>query len=299
MNRPVQKTAELEQASAPPSQAPATRIAVSAIILTLDEEINIARCLTCLDRIDDLILVDSGSTDRTLAIAQEVRPEVRSFHHSFQDFGDQRNWAIDHTEPKHDWILFVDADEFCTPELLDEIDAFVREPGEHVGAFIAGKTYFLGRWLKHAALYPSYQLRLLRRGDVRFRKEGHGQREATSGPLHYLQEAWIHEGFSKGIQQWIDRHNKYSTDEVELIFRLRCEPLVARELFTSDAVVRRRALKKLGARLPLRPLSRFFYAYVMKRGFLDGVPGLIFCLLRLAHDIHIVAKLAEHRNKTS
>ena len=270
-------------------------IPVSAIILTLNEEVNIARCLACLDRVNDVILVDSGSTDHTLAIAQDVRPDLRSFQHDFQDFGDQRNWAIDHTDPKHEWLLFVDSDEFCTPELSDEIDAFVRDPGQHVGAFIAGKNYFLGRWLKHATLYPSYQLRLLRRGQVRFHKEGHGQREVTSGTLYYLREAWIHEGFSKGLHQWIDRHNQYSTDEVDLILSLREGPVNARELWSSDAIVRRRALKRLGARLPCRPLIRFVYVYFMRRGFLDGVPGLIFCLLRVAHDIHIVAKLAEHR----
>ena len=131
-----------------------------------------------------------------------------------------------------------------------------------------------------------------------FREEGETMiREVTSGSLYYLKESWVHEGFSKGTHHWIYRHNQYSTDEVILVLRLRQEALTTRELLTSDPIVRRRALKKLGARLPFRPLTRFVYIYILRGGFLDGAPGFIFCLLRFAHDIHIVAKLAECRKR--
>src|SRR5690606_30532219 len=112
---------------------------------------------------------------------------------------------------------FVDADEFCSPALLDEISAFIANSGEHVGGYVAGKNYFLGRWLKHTTYYPSYQLRLLRFGEVRFRKEGHGQRETTDGPFVYFRESWRHEGFSQGVSHWIARHNRYSSEETELL----------------------------------------------------------------------------------
>ena len=91
---------------------------------------------------------------------------------SFKDFGEQRNWALDNTSPRHPWILFVDADEFCTPEFIDEIGDFLRAPRNYVGAYVAGKSYFMGRWMKHAMMYPSFQLRLLKLGAVRHRKEG-------------------------------------------------------------------------------------------------------------------------------
>ena len=202
---------------------------------------------------------------------------------------------MENINPRHDWVLFVDADEFCTDALLAEIRDWVAAPGPNVGAFIAGRNYFLGRWLKHSTMYPSYQLRLLKRGAVRFRKEGHGQKEIADGPLHYLSEGWVHEGFSKGLQQWIARHNVYSSEEGELILQLRAQPLHWPHLISRDPILRRRALKTLAAKLPGRPWTRFLYTYVWRRGFLDGKPGLTYCLLRLAHDIHILAKLDEQR----
>lgn len=268
-------------------------VPVTAVILTYNEAANIGRCLACLENVADVVIVDSGSIDATLESARAARPGVRIFHHAFKDFGDQRNWAIDHVGPISDWLLFVDADEFCDPELLLEIQDFIANPDGKVGAFIAGRNYFLGRWLKYSTLYPSYQLRLLRVGSVRFRKEGHGQREVTDGALHYLKSGWRHEGFSKGVHQWVARHNQYSTDEVELILRLRREALDFGALVGADPIARRRALKVLASRLPARALFRFAYTYFLRRGFLDGRAGLDYCLLRLAHDLHIRVKMHE------
>lgn len=273
-----------------------TRIPLTAIILSLNEEANISACANALTRVGDLVLVDSNSTDGTVERARTARPDVRVFFHTFKDFGEQRNWALDHTSPRYPWVLFVDADEFCSPALLDEISAFIANSGENVGGYVAGKNYFLGRWLKHTTYYPSYQLRLLKLGEVRFRKEGHGQRETTDGPFVYFREGWRHEGFSQGVSHWIARHNRYSSEETELLVRLRNEKLHWRELVSGDPIVRRRAAKKLGAKLPFRPLTRFVYTYVLRRGFMDGIPGLMYCLLRVAHDIHIVVKLYELRH---
>lgn len=271
---------------------------ITALILTYNESVNIEPCLRALGKVDDVAIVDSGSTDDTLTKARNVRPDVRIFEHPFQDFGDQRNWAIDHTAPRHDWLLFVDADEFCDPELLEEIAALIDNPGDLVGGYVAGRNYFLGEWLKRSTMYPSYQLRLLRRGQVRYRKEGHGQREVTDGPLHYLSHGWRHEAFSKGVHQWVARHNQYSTDEVELILSLRSQSIRWDHLFGSDPIARRRALKVLAARLPGRPLWRFLYTYFVRLGLLDGRAGLDYCLLRIAHDLHIGVKLRE-RNSPS
>lgn len=269
------------------------RIPVTAIVLTYNEATNVESCLKAMVRLDEIIVIDSFSTDDTLERVRRTRPDAGVFSNPFKDFGDQRNWALDNTEPKHDWILLVDADEYCTSELLDEIAAFVRTPGDATGAFIAAKNYFLGRWLKHSTLYPSYQLRLLKLGAVRYRKEGHGQKEVTDKPLAYLKNGWIHYAFSKGLYQWIARHNRYSTDEIELILSLRRQAIGWAELFGLDPIVRRRALKRLGARVPFRPLVQFFYLYVLRGGFLDGYAGFIFCMLRFSHGVHIVAKLAE------
>jgi glycosyltransferase involved in cell wall biosynthesis len=270
-------------------------IPLTAIILTLNEADNIRDCLAGLTRIADVVILDSGSTDGTIEIARRMRPDIRVFEHPFKDFGEQRTFAIKTCAGAHEWILFVDADEYCTDVFLDEVQAFLASPGANVGAYVAGKNYFLGRWLRYSTLYPSYQLRLLRRDRVHFVKEGHGQREVADGPLHYLSEGWRHEGFRKGVAQWIDRHNRYSTEEVELHRRLEREPLSAGEFFSRNAIERRRAVKRLSARLPLRPVLLFFYLYVWKRGFIDGYPGFLYCAMVSANMVYIVAKRAEAR----
>ena len=273
------------------------KIPVSVIVLTRDEAINIGRCLAGLSEFDDLIVVDSGSTDATLDVICNEFPSVRIFQHPFEDFGQQRNWAIEETRARHAWILFVDADEFMLSALSDEIRQFVADPGDAVGAFVAGRNHFLGRWLKRCTYFPSYQLRLLKRGEVWYRREGHGQREVTGGRLIYPGNHWDHEGFSHGVEHWIDRHNRYSTAECELILRLRHERLPVRELFERDPVRRRRALKILGAKLPGRPFLRFAYTYFLRWGFLDGYPGFLFCMLRFGHDWHIITKLVEAQRR--
>lgn len=271
------------------------QIPVTAIVLTYNEEKNIERCLNCLKRIEDIVVVDSYSTDETIDAAYRARQNVRVLQHPFVDFGQQRNWALDNVDPKNRWVLFVDADEFCSDDLIEEIGKFVTDPGRFVGAYIAGKNYFLNSWLKYSTMYPSYQLRLLERGNVRYKKEGHGQREKTDGPLSYLKESWRHEGFSKGVYQWIERHNQYSSEEVELILRLRGEKVKLGLLCSRDAIERRRAWKIVGAKMPMRPLSRFVYTYFLRFGFLDGFPGFLYCCLRISHDLHIVVKIAESK----
>lgn len=277
----------------------AARVPITAIILTQNEAVNIADCLRSLEWIDDVVIVDSGSTDATLDLARTTRPDARIFSHPFTDFGEQRNWALDHTAPKHEWILFVDADERITPTCAEAIQRAIREATPCDGYFLTYRNFFMGRWIRHCTLYPSWQLRLLRKGRVRFQKEGHGQREVAEGPLGYIREPYDHFPFSKGIEDWVARHNAYSTREAELILRLQREPLRMVECFSADPIVRRRALKRLAARLPARPLLRFLYIYVWRGGFLDGRAGWTYAWLRVAHEIHISAKLAVARRHSS
>lgn len=281
------------------NSASGMRIPVSVIILTYNEEDNIRDCLQHLDAFDDVIIVDSYSNDNTVEAGQEVRSDVRVFKNTFVDFGQQRNWAIDHTSPKYDWILFLDADEHCTPELVCEIKNTINNPGEYSGFYLTCRNFFLGKWIRRCTLYPSWQLRLFRKGEVWYRKEGHGQREVTEGPLGYLKEPYDHYGFSKGIHHWIARHNNYSSNEVELIYRLKNEPFLLKDIFHKDPVTKRRALKRFAARVGFRPVFRFIYLYFFRRGFLDGKEGFLFCLLRVAHEIHITVKLAEAENSNS
>lgn len=269
------------------------RFPISVIILTFNEAENIGPCLSTVDWADDAIVVDSGSTDETMQRAKRARANVRIFTHPFGNFGAQRNWALDETAPKHEWVLFLDADERCNAGCAAAIREAVTSPRDHVGFYLTYRNFFLDRWIKHCTLYPTWQLRLLKLGAVRFQKEGHGQREVAEGQLGYVREPYDHYGFSKGVAHWIERHNRYSSDEVELVHRLRKEPLRILELLNGGSVARRRWLKRIGARVWCRPLVRFLYVYFLRRGFLDGRAGLVYCALRLAHDIHMGSKLAE------
>lgn len=285
------RTSPEHPSSSPPASV--TRAPVTAIILTCNEAANIAACLRSLDWVDEIVLVDSGSSDETLALARSVRTDARVLTHAFEDFGAQRDWALDHAAPRHPWVLFLDADERSHDAFAAAVRRAIAEPGEKVGFYLCARNYFFGQWLKRCTLFPSWQLRLLRVGEVRYRKEGHGQREVTEGALGYLREPYDHYPFSKGVRAWIDRHNVYSSEEVELIRALRHERLALKELFARDAVRRRRCLKRLAAKVGFRPLLRFVYLYVLRLGFLDGRAGLHFCLLWMAYDIHITVKLVE------
>lgn len=268
---------------------------VSAIILTHNEERNIRECIRSLHWAAEVIVVDSGSTDATTTAARQAREDVCVFHHPFLDFGDQRNWALDEAAPAHDWILFLDADERCTPELAASIQRVVAAPTGAVGYFLCYRNYFLGRWIRRCTRFPTWQLRLIKRGQVRYEKMGHGQKEVTSGPLAYLQEPYDHYGFSQGVAHWIARHNKYSSEEVRHVLELRNQNLNLADLGDRDSVVRTRCMKRIASRLPFRPLIGFLYLYIWRRGFLDGYAGLMYCLLQLTHEINILVKLEEMR----
>lgn len=272
-------------------------IPLSVIILTHNEAKNIGHCLSHLQSVQEVIIVDSGSTDDTIEIARQARPNVRVSVNPFTDFGQQRNWAIENTSAAFPWILFVDADEYCDPKFVEEVSAFLNAPGEVVGGYVAGRNYFLGTWLRRTMKYPSYQLRLLRVGHVRFRKDGHGQREIVDGRCHWFRSGWRHEAFSKGIEQWIARHNRYSTEEVARIIELRQEPLHLSRLFSSNRAVRSREKWKLWSRVPGKPLLRFLEMYLLRLGFLDGRAGFIYALLIMTHWVHINAKVQEHRDR--
>lgn len=268
------------------------QIPVSIIILTFNEEANVAACIQSVAWSNDIIVVDSHSTDATANIAQSSSDAVRLYQNAFEDFGQQRNWAIDNTEPKHDWILFVDADERIPDDCASHIQRVLSAPAEPVGYYLTYRNWFMGKWIRHCTLYPSWQLRLFKKGKVRYRKAGHGQEEVTEGELAYIDTPYDHYGFSKGIADWIDRHNDYSSNEAEMIRTMKKEGISPAR--SSDPVARRRRLKQAAAKVGMRPLLRFLYLYIFRGGFRDGRPGYIFCMLRVAHEIHITAKIYEN-----
>ncbi len=258
-------------------------IPVSVLILTLNEEDNLPGCLSALSWCDDIVVIDSGSTDRTCEIAEKFG--ARIFTRVFDDFANQRNFGLTDAVLKHEWILHLDADEVVTPDLISEMATAIRSP--YFDAYrIPSKTIFMNRWLRYSGMYPVYQVRLTRKGVFRFKQVGHGQREdIPTERIGSLSEPYLHHTFSKGIHDWVERHNRYSTAEAEEILRhLRQGKVKWANLFGADVVERRRTLKEISYRLPFRPLFRFFYMFVLRKGFLDGKVGLTYCRLLMLYE---------------
>ena len=270
-------------------------MSISVLLLTLNEQSNIRGCIEALDGCDDIVVLDSYSKDDTVALARQMGARV--YARAFDNFADQRNFALAHISFQYDWVLHLDADEILTPELKAEMTSVILNP--HYDAYrIPSKTMFFGRWLRYSGMYPSYQVRLARKTGFRFKQVGHGQREdIASERIGTLKHPYLHYSFSKGLSDWIEKHNRYSTDEAWAIVRSREENMLidwAGLWAWQDRMRRRRTLKTLSFRLPCRPLLRFLYMYVLRRGFLDGRAGFTYCQLLSFCEYMIVFKTREY-----
>ena len=267
---------------------------ISVLILTLNEEANLPRCIGALGWADDVVVLDSFSTDATTEVARRLGARV--FQRSFDDFAGQRNHALEHVEFKHDWVLHLDADEVVTEALRRELEGVVDK--QTFDAYrIAGKLMFQGRWLRRSGMYPVYQVRFGHKEKLRFRQVGHGQQEALSSDrIGTLSEAYLHFGFSKGIGDWIERHNRYSSAEAkENVGKSKPFGAVVRQLLSANRTERRRGVKALTRWLPFRPFLRFTYMYLLKMGFMDGQPGWTYCRMMADYEYWIVLKERELR----
>lgn len=270
---------------------------ISIVILTKDEEKDLPQALKSVQWSDDIHVLDSGSTDRTIEIAKEYGAVISS--NPFKSFGQQRNHALDCLDIKNDWILFQDADEVVTDAFKDAMFKAIEEANENVaGFYCCWKMILEGQWLKHCDNFPKWQFRLMKKGMARFTDFGHGQKESdVKGEIIYLKEPYLHYGFSKGWTQWINRHNKYSS--LEAIDRVKDTPPF-KDIFASHSSKRNPALKSWLTRLPGWPLLRFFHAYVINLGFTEGVPGFIYCVNMAYYEFLIQIKIRENKkNKAS
>jgi glycosyltransferase involved in cell wall biosynthesis len=273
---------------------------ISAVVLTKNEEINLPVCLPHLSGwVDDLVVVDSGSTDQTVSLAEDYGARV--YLHRMQDFviSKQRNWALSNCDIRSEWILFVDADEVITSSLKQEIDSKITSaPDEIVGFRLCFKFVFMGRWLKHVGTFPVWHDRLARRGRVRFVGIG-GVRECfdpTCGKVGYIDEPYLHYGFNKGIAAWIRRHNRYSSDIAPYVNEARKNPIEWKAVAngSKDLRAHKRTLEALSARvLWFSPFLRFIYLYLFRKGFLDGVPGFLYAMMVAQYQFMIYLKVCE------
>jgi glycosyltransferase involved in cell wall biosynthesis len=267
-------------------------MSLSVLVLTYNEEANIRRCLKSVAWSDDVVVLDSGSTDRTVAIAEGMGARV--LQRPFDNFAGQRNWGLDRAGFKHDWVLHLDADEAVPPEMHEEILVAIRD-GRFAGYRISLKLMFQDRWIRRASMFPAYQVRLGRRDGLRFKMEGHGQREnLPPGEVGTFETSLLHYSFEKGLSDWFEKHNRYSTAEAAEGLRRRAQGGGGFwGIFSRDRGARFRAMKNLSAHLPFRPFLRFVYMAVIRRGILDGVPGLHYCLLVAIYEYMIVLKEKE------
>lgn len=270
---------------------------MTAMIFTLNEEIHLPSCMASLAGCDDIVVIDSFSTDRTEEICRGSG--IRFFQHAFEGFGMQRNWAIDHTEPKHEWILMLDADERVTPELLEELRNVATSSQTDIGAYRVKRRFHMwGRWLRYSSLYPSYIVRLVRKGRVRYINRGHAETQDVEGDIRELRHDLIDENL-KGIDAWFERQNRYSAKDAEFELTSERVPMQWGHLYSRDPLARRAALKRIAMSLPGRPLLYFFYSYFIRGGFLDGYDGLVFCLMRALYQGMVVVKKHDLRKQST
>ena len=251
----------------------------SVLVLTLNEERNLPRCLASVAGCDDLVVLDSGSTDGTVAIAHAAGARV--FTRPFDNFAGQRNYAQRTIAFHHPWVFHLDADEQFTPELFAECHARAAGPAANLdGYLVAPKMLWQGRWIPHCTDFPAYQARFVRAPEFVYVEVGHGQREAPAMRLGRMQANYLHDLSAGGKAEWLAKHRRYARAEAKHHFHAgaggeRLWP----ELFAREPLRRRRALKRLSYALPARPALRFVYQYFLRGGFLDGAAGLQYCRL--------------------
>lgn len=261
---------------------------VSVLIFTLDEEIHLPACLDALAWCDDVILVDSFSRDRTEAICRER--DVGFHQHLFEGFGRQRNWALENLPIRHDWVLILDADERVPPELAAELQEIARRAPADMGAFrVRRRFYMWGRWLRYSSLYPTWVVRFIHKNRVRYVNRGHAETQEVQGALGDLRNDLIDENL-KGIDEWYERQNRYSTKDAEYELEREGAELRPGDLLSGDPLVRRAALKRLAWRMPMRPFIYFLYSYLWRGGFRDGRDGWVFCRMKAQYQAMVEVK---------
>ena len=267
---------------------------LTIVVLTLNEEADLPRCLLSLEGFGRLVVVDSGSMDQTRQIAIDHGSLL--LEHPFETFGAQRNWALDQLTLKSsdDWILFLDADEVATINFRSAVERAIDTASNEVaGFFCCWKMLLNGVWLKKSDNFPKWQVRLIRNQRVRFIDVGHGQKEGTVlGMLQFLREPYLHYGFSKGWSAWIDRHNRYATLEAK---ERSLHKAKFSDIFVASPTNRNKALKLLLGQLPGWPLGRFVFTFILRGGFLEGQAGMSYCLMLAYYEFIIQLKMSEIR----
>lgn len=266
---------------------------IDVIMLTKNESLNLPFSLPSVTPwAKNVFVVDSESTDGTQQLAESLGAKVVT--RPWLGYAAQKNWALDTLPLEAPWTLILDADEVILPELRDEMLAIAkRDPADvpEAGYHLNRYFIFLGKRIRHCGYYPSWNLRFFKHGTARYEDRAVHEHMNVDGPTGFLKGHMEHYD-RRGLEDYIAKHNRYSTLEAQALLEEQTCSLPAR--FFGGPLERRRWLKtRLYPKLPAKWFFRFGYSYVLKLGFLDGLTGLRFCLFLASYDLFIQLKLAE------
>ena len=238
---------------------------VSAVVITLNAANQIEACLRSLEFADEIVVVDSGSTDRTVEIA--VACGARVVHQAWLGYGPQKRFAAE--QAANDWVLCVDADERVSAELRDSIEKTLRQPVLHAYE-MARCNRFMGRWLRHGEGYPDWILRLFDRRVANWSEDPVHEKVLTEVEVGRLDGDLLHES-AQTLHCYLEKQNRYTSLQAEVLYR--------------------NGIRQSRFKLVFSPLVRFLKLYLLRRGFLDGVPGLVHILIGCNNTLMKNAKL--------
>lgn len=273
-------------------------LSITAVILTLNEELNLSACLKSLEGwCLQIFVVDSGSTDQTVVIAQRHGAQVS--HHPFETHAKQWNWALKTLPITGEWVLAIDADQRVSPELQEELfGTLPQTPSQVMGYYLPRKQIFRGQWIRHGGYWPKYLLKLFRRGAaLSDEEELLDFRFYVKGETRLLRHSIIeHNNKERSIQFWLEKHLRFIELLAQEEYRRRWHPMEWAVKPSPWGTPDQRVLwaKQIWYRMPLyvRPFLYFAYRYIFRLGILDGPTGSLFHFLqgfwlRLMVDIRI------------
>lgn len=274
-------------------------VPVSVLVPIKNEAATLERCLRSVAWADEIIVVDSNSTDGSQAIAERLGAKVVQFQFNGV-WPKKRNWALANIPFKHEWVFVFDADEVMPEGAAEEFRRIATGDDQGCNGFWINRRFmFMGRWLKHA-YFPNWNMRLFRHKVTRYERLTEGNTSSGDNEVHepvlvegrtgFLKVQMDHYAFPS-VDVFVEKHNRYSNWEahVALDGHLNASPA----LKSGEDFNLRRRLKRLSMRLPFRPLLRFLYVYVWQRGFLDGLPGYYFARMHGVYELLSVAKTYE------
>ena len=310
----VEMRAKLNPTKMPDGDFPAAgSVNVSILVPVKNEQRNIVECLRRCQWATELVVVDSASTDQTISLSQAMGADVYQFRYDRSTgWPEKKNWALENVPWKNEWVMILDADEYMTPELAQEIKRVVEGSWKPEGKFAqagCGDGYwvnrrfmFFGKWIRGCGYYPSWNVRLLKHKLGRYERigtlgdTGSGDNEVHehivlyTGKAGYLSNEFLHYAYPD-LAAWIEKHNRYTTWEAHAM-EAKDKGAVRAKMF-GEPIERRRWMKSVARKLPFRPTLRFLYSYFVQRGFMDGYPGFVMCRLLAWYEFTSIAKYRE------